>query len=331
MGLHAAATRRLLIPLGLSAGLTCRVAAAQAPADPVATAAALFDEAKEMMDKGNNADACPKLAESQALDPQVGTMLNLAACYESVNKFASACAVWREAAVAAARKMRPDREELARQRAEGTCPRAPQVTVQIAEQPERDRLQVTLNGAPVPMERWGLPTPIDPGDYEIRVTSEGTEPWTRTFRVAEQEASVLVVPALTPLAPEIAPTPIPPPAPSGGSRSIGPAVWVAGGVGLAAIGFSAAFGAAALGKMASSSDGGDCVRNNCNPAGADARSRAKLDADVSDVTLAIGVGALATGAILWLVSPRTARPASGAYVQPAVSQSVWSVSVGNTW
>jgi len=328
MGRHAAATRRLFAALGLAAGLTCRLAGAQAPTDRTATAAALFDAAKEMMDKGNYADACPKLAESQALDPQVGTMLNLALCYESVGKIASACSAWREAATAAARKLRPDREELARQRADDTCSRAPQVTIRIAGQSERDRLLVTVNGAPIAHERWGLPTPLDPGEYELRATGEGLQPWTGTFRLDEQQTEVVVVPALTPMVPESASTPA---APNARSRSLGPAVWVAGGVGLAAIASSVVFGSAASVKMAASNDGHDCVGNNCNPSGAETRSRAVQDAEVSDVALGIGVGALATGVVLWVVSHRALHPASGSYVRPMVSQSAWSVAVGDAW
>ncbi len=330
MGRHAAAARRFVAAFALAAEATGRLASAQGPPAAAPTAAALFDEAKGMMDQGNYAEACPKLAESEALDPQVGTLLNLALCYESTGKTASACSMWRVAADAAARKLHSDREALARERADGTCSRAPQVTVQIAEQPERDRMLVTINGTPLSPERWGQPTPLDPGDYELRASGEGVHPWTWKFRIDDEHLEVVVVPALTPIAAPVA-SQAAPPASRTRSRSFAPAVWVAGGVGLAAIGASAAFGSAALVEVAASRDGRNCVGNNCNATGASARARAASDAEISDVTLAVGVGAIVTSVILWAASPRASRPSSGAYVAPAVSLGAWSVAVGEVW
>jgi len=59
--------------------------AADAPA-----AQALFDEAKRAMADGRWAEACPKLEESERLDPSIGTAFNLARCYEHVGRIASA-------------------------------------------------------------------------------------------------------------------------------------------------------------------------------------------------------------------------------------------------
>jgi hypothetical protein len=340
MGRLAGAARWVFVTVAfaLASGSICRDAKAQQPPEPTATAAALFNEAKAMMDRGDNAQACPKLAESQAIDPQLGTMLNLALCYELVSKVASACAVWREAADAAARKVRVDREELARQRAAAICPRAPQVTVEIVDQPARGRLTVTINGDRLPHEHWGLPVAVDPGEYEVRAEGEGLEPWTAKVRIDEQQAQVVAVPVLAPLAPAASHAPgdpaRPPPPLSGSdqqqSRVIGAGVWVLGGIGLAGLATSGAFGIAALSQYNTAHDGQKCVGKNCNAIGGAELMRASQYAVVSDVTLAAGLGALATGVVIWATAPK-ARPTSGTYVQPRVSANEWTLSIGSSW
>jgi len=73
---------------------------AQSAADK-ATAETLFDEGRRLLVQNKLPEACSKFAESQRLDPAIGTQLNLGDCYERTGRLASAWAQFREASAAA--------------------------------------------------------------------------------------------------------------------------------------------------------------------------------------------------------------------------------------
>src|SRR4051794_35386626 len=81
--------------------------------DPVA-AQALFDDARRLMAAGQTAEACPKFAESQRLDPGIGTAFNLADCYEKSGHVASAWALFLEVVSQARASGESDREAAAK-------------------------------------------------------------------------------------------------------------------------------------------------------------------------------------------------------------------------
>ena len=78
--------------LGLCAALISGAlpAWAQPSAADKATAEALFDAALDLMRKGRNEEACPRLEQSHRIDPGIGTLLYLAECYEKTGRTASA-------------------------------------------------------------------------------------------------------------------------------------------------------------------------------------------------------------------------------------------------
>jgi len=65
-------------------------AAPTSATDPAA-AEASFQQAKKLMSEGKYAEACPRLEESDRLDPADGTKLNLAVCYEQIGDTSKAC------------------------------------------------------------------------------------------------------------------------------------------------------------------------------------------------------------------------------------------------
>ena len=81
------AASTLVAACALSLAPWCeRTARAEASLGDKAAAQSLFDEGRRLMGEAKYADACPKLAESQKLDPGVGTQFHLADCYEHLGQ-----------------------------------------------------------------------------------------------------------------------------------------------------------------------------------------------------------------------------------------------------
>ena len=99
-----------------------------------ATAEALFEQGKQLLRAGNAAAACPKLAESQRIDPSTGTLLALAMCHEADGKLASAWAEFTSVEARARNEGRSDREQAARTRAQALKPRLSTLEVRVSPQ-----------------------------------------------------------------------------------------------------------------------------------------------------------------------------------------------------
>jgi hypothetical protein len=195
-----------------------RVALADTSAADKASAEALFNEGKRLMEAGQYAQACPKLADSQRLDPGVGTLLNLGVCYERNGQTASAWATFKEAASAAHGAGEAERERFARDRAAALEPKLAKLSVAVGADSVIDGLEVKRDGEGVPRSSWGLGLPIDPGDHTVEATAPGHKPWSTKVTVAASGSASVQVPALEPLPqapapPAAAPAP-PPPAPT---------------------------------------------------------------------------------------------------------------------
>jgi hypothetical protein len=325
MGRQGASAQTILAAFAFALATAAVESPATAQMATPTPAAALFDDAKDMMAKGNFVDACPKLARSEELDPQIGTMLNLAYCYEAIGKTASACAEWREATTAATGKFQSDRATFAQERAEGVCPHARELRLQVASQQE-DGILVAINERPLPREQWGKPLLLDPGEYQVTARAPGYRSWSSHFTIDEQPAPTVVVPPLSPI--ESQEPPAPAPSRRGGDRPFVALGWITAGVGVASLGVASGFGIAALSSEASSNDGHNCVGNACNAAGAADRRQAIDDANSANVAVAVGAGALVVSAAFWI----------GAYLvshgsAPAVRASVTrnGVSLERTW
>lgn len=153
----------------------------------------LFREGRELMLEGRFDEACPKIAESQRIDPHVGTLLNLAACHERQGRFASAWVEYQQALTTARAEGQADREHLAEERIAVVAPRVPWVTIR-ASSPPPPGVEITLDGAVVAPAALGKEMPVDAGDHVVRATSHEGAPFEERFVLAEAEHRTVSLP-----------------------------------------------------------------------------------------------------------------------------------------
>jgi tetratricopeptide (TPR) repeat protein len=165
--------------------------------EKLAAAEALFDEGIRLMERGKYAEACPKLAKSQDLAPNGGTLQNLAKCYEANGQFASAWAVYKGLF---ARAREAGKTEIAQKAQDGVArmePKLSTLNVRLAPGADLPNLEVRRDGEPMPRAQLGSAVPIDPGTHVFTAVAPGRNRWTKSVTiVAGKRDAELVVPVL---------------------------------------------------------------------------------------------------------------------------------------
>jgi serine/threonine-protein kinase len=336
------------------ASLALLVAVSTAPAralcDPTPdqrlTATSLFDDARKLMAAKDFVQACPKLEESQRLDPGLGTLLNLAECQAQLGKTATAWANFLEAAYQAKAQNQTKREMAARARAATLEPKLSRLTIK-AVLTSGVAIEIKRDGNVVSPSTVGTAIPLDPGVHTISASAPGKQPWSTTITVTTEPRSFEVgIPQLdeaTPVpppdrkpppppppevpkpAPEVTPPPpLPPPPPpppdtsnAAGPRAAGIALTLLGAGGLVT---GAVFAALAAQKNSASMGSGQCTKGNvCTAAGTSTRNQALTDGDIATgafigggVVAAAGVGCLIAAAVM-------SKKSTGSAAVPVVS------------
>jgi hypothetical protein len=270
-----------------------------------ASAEALFEEGRRLMTAGQAADACPKFADSNKLDPSSGTLLNLGACYEKVGRTASAWAAYQEAASVAQSSGRQDHLQIAQKRASGLAPTLSHVVVTVTDPPAG--IQVRRDGVSVVNAEWGLAVPIDAGSHAYEASAPGYRTWKGSLDVGGDGAkATMVIPALEKLPADVPHDP-PPETPTSSSwRPLRTVALVSGGVGVVGLVLGTVFGLKASSTYDASlanCRAAPADKNLCTPAGVSERDSAILQGNVATVGFVVGGVALAAGVVLWIVAP----------------------------
>jgi hypothetical protein len=339
------------------------MAVAQQEGDAAARAAAerAFQEARGLMASGNFAAACPKLEASLALYPALGVRLNLALCYERIQRPASAWEQYREVAE---RDGQTRRAEVARQAAEALEPHLPRLVVRVSMEAPIPDFVVTRDGEPMESGAFGSAIYVDPGEHEIHATAPGYRPFDVRVRVGMDEQVVVVVPPLQPESrptgpsdgePPAAPEPAGPRAddlakheprtPDEERRSISQPVtharpggrdgrrtmaWVAGGGAVVLAATSLGFGLSARNAWDDARQIGLCDPETLrcdDPRGPGMVKTARTRARVSSITAGAGAALLVTGAVFYWISRDTAGDVRRAAVLPTAGATGFGLAI----
>jgi hypothetical protein len=342
---------------GTSLALLLTAAAAVTPSPALAqdTAAAevLFVQAKDLMAKGNFAEACPKLEASFKLDKTVGTLMNTADCHEKLGKIATAWGQWGSAHDWLKRDG-DKRAAYAGQRRDALTPRLPKLQINVTG--AASSLDVYRGSTRVDPAAYNLPLPVDPGAHAITVRrgdqvlkeervelAEGATAATSIDLEAIEKSNPPPAPTGPAQGSVTAPPPPPPslPPPPTSYRSTG---FTVGGIGVGVLAVGGILGLVALQSMSATDDPDACIGIYCSPTGIEAIDRAKLFAEAGQWVGIGGIVMIGIGATLILTSPsgsppaRTGAPGSspkvlaGAEVGPWVGPSGAGVSLkGRLW
>jgi hypothetical protein len=315
---------------GLVFAATCLYAPhvlAQSDRDNVARAETLFSEGRASMAKGEYATACSKFEASQALDPGVGTLLNLAECLAKTGRTASAWALFRDARSAAHASGSKERERVASERIASLEAELSHLTVNLTVGQD---VSVIRDGVPVNPGTFGSAVPVDPGPHTIVATGSGKRAWSIEVSVNAGASEAVSVPSLVddsaPVAhevPVVGPS-VPPPlaaepaaTPEAGGASQRVLAIVSGAIGLSAIATGTVFGLKANASWSA-------AKRACSPACDDAAARTSREAwrsgTISTIAFIIGGVGLAGGAVLWFSAPTRAEAPIALGIGPGALQ-----------
>ncbi len=276
--------------------------ASTARADGAGDAERLFREGVRLRDGGDFASACPKFADSFALDPAPGTLVNLGDCEVRIGKLIAAIEHYK-LAVAGFPKGDKRRDLLA-QKLVSVEPKLAHLTILVAPTvPETAR--ITRGAAPFDRHDSGVSVTTDPGKLVVVVAAEGRTDSTYDVELGEGQSKELQVDVGAPVPQK----PVAPPraaiaeSPPAGTepRPLRTAGFIVGGVGVAGLGVGVVTGLMAMSKASTVRSHCDTTTYACDSEGVDAAKSGNVLAPVSTVSFIAGGVLLAGGVTMVLL------------------------------
>jgi len=289
----SAPRRGLALAVSLLVATLGLLARAQTTDDPEA----LFAQGRQLAVAKRCDQALPLFRRSHAAAPAVGTLLNIAACDETLGRTASA-----KRALERARDLANELDDGARSRYAQKrldALRAKLSRLRVVVRSPSDGLSLTLDGAPLPAAQWGRAVALDPGRHEVVARAEGYHDYEAEVVLEDPGTTLqLEVPALTSSTAPAPPAAIVIRREGGLGEAPRIAGWTVGGVGIAALGVGSGLMLRAQLIVNEAEPYCPDRDNACLPEGVRLRGEAQTNERAGIALVAVGGAALATGAVL---------------------------------
>jgi hypothetical protein len=298
---------------------------AQPTPDQAARAKQLFEEGRTDAAAGKSEEACTKFSASFALDPAVGTELNLGDCQEKLGHLSVA---WHLFDDAAKKDNDADRIKYARGRATTLAPKLAALIIKLPD-PSIVGLTVKVEGNPVPPAAE-ITTMVDPGDQVVEVSVPGGPTETRPVHASAGQTVTVDFGA----PPTVHHDEPPPPVPAGpeGPEPVRRHSRVVMGEAIMGVGGAALVTGVVLGLVARSHYDSafptHCTNMSkpmCDPTGFTTTSDAITLANVGTVVGVVGIAGVVAGALVWYTAPKDI------VVTPTASGQGAGISVSGTF
>jgi hypothetical protein len=281
-------------------------------ADALKRAREQFGQALALQTAGDWAGALALLKDVAAVKSTPQVRFNIALCEEKLGRLVAALGDY-ELAAADARAERAEQvAEEVEARLENLRQRIPKLTVKRGAGAEA--AIIAVDGVSVGDQVIGMPMPTDPGPHTVEAKAPGFKPFRKSVRVAEQQSETIEITLDAEPPPPVALGP-------GGTRSEGRSRlpgYVIGGIGVASLGASAVFFGLRAGKISDLDKA--CPERQCQPSSQSDIDAGKMYTTVANVTLAVGVAAVAGGLVLVLTSGPSSEPSVALAPAPGGAQ-----------
>jgi len=315
------------------------VALAPVASADTSKADALFKKGKKLLGEGKFAQACAAFEASQRAEPTIGTLLNVARCYEEWGKLSTAYDTYAEA-LRQAEADSDDRADRIKERVEAIEPTVPTLVIRADSRPVD--LVVRLDGKGLAIGELNVPRRLDPGDHaveygigdgprkRVEVALEASAHETVTLdNLAAMQAGGPVEEELEPKDDEPVDEPEVDAHPGRGRRILGVSV---GAAGLVGIGISSWI------VLAARSDYRDSIARHCNAdkmcdeLGLVQTKAARHRANIGTVVFGVGLAAVATGVVLYLTAPSApAKSERALHLVPVVTPDATGVALSGAF
>lgn len=292
--------------------------AANGDASPELSAEALkrareqFGQALALQTAGDWAGALALLKEVAAVKGTPQVRFNIALCEEKLGKLVAALGDYELAAADARAEHAEQVAEEVEGRLEALRQRIPKLTVKRGA--GADTAIIAVDGVSVGDQVIGTPMPTDPGPHTVEAQAPGFKPFRTSVRVAEQQSETV----------EIVLEAEPPPPVASGTRAAGlggrspVAGYIVGGIGVASLGASGIFFGLRAGKISDLDKA--CPNHQCKPESQSDIESGKTYTTIANVTLAVGLAAVAGGIVLVLTSGPSNEPSVALAPAPGGAQ-----------